>query len=75
MRIEGTKHGMSKEQGSSQAARTAVAAFNPRPMKLSILTAALQELTPRERRDADLDLAIEAWLELYPRSYSRPGIL
>ncbi|MGN6452054.1 MAG: sugar phosphate isomerase/epimerase family protein [Steroidobacteraceae bacterium] len=32
-------------------------------MKLSILTAALQELTPRERRNADPDLAIEEWLE------------
>jgi sugar phosphate isomerase/epimerase len=32
-------------------------------MKLSILTAALQELTPRERRDPDPDLAIEEWLE------------
>jgi len=32
-------------------------------MKLSILTAALQELTPRERREADPDLAIEEWLE------------
>ena len=32
-------------------------------MKLSILTAALQELTPRARRDADPDLAIEEWLE------------
>jgi sugar phosphate isomerase/epimerase len=31
-------------------------------MKLSILTAALQELTPRERREADPDLAIEEWL-------------
>jgi sugar phosphate isomerase/epimerase len=31
-------------------------------MKLSILTAALQELTPRERRDADPDLAVEEWL-------------
>lgn len=37
--------------------------FNPKPMKLSILTAALQELTPRARRDADPDLAIEEWLE------------
>jgi sugar phosphate isomerase/epimerase len=36
--------------------------FRPRPMKLSILTAALQELTPRERRAADPDLAIEEWL-------------
>jgi sugar phosphate isomerase/epimerase len=32
-------------------------------MRLSILTAALQELTPRERREADPDLAIEEWLE------------
>ncbi|MGH8170377.1 MAG: sugar phosphate isomerase/epimerase family protein, partial [Steroidobacteraceae bacterium] len=31
-------------------------------MKLSILTAALQELTPREKREADPDLAIEEWL-------------
>ena len=37
-------------------------AFRPRPMRLSILTAALQELTPRERRDPDPDLAIEEWL-------------
>ncbi|MFO1466742.1 MAG: hypothetical protein U1F35_09940 [Steroidobacteraceae bacterium] len=29
---------------------------------MSILTAALQELTPRARRDADPDLAIEEWL-------------
>ncbi|MGH8269694.1 MAG: sugar phosphate isomerase/epimerase family protein, partial [Steroidobacteraceae bacterium] len=36
--------------------------FRPRPMKLSILTAALQELTPREKREADPDLAIEEWL-------------
>lgn len=36
--------------------------FRMRPMKLSILTAALQELTPRERREADPDLAIEEWL-------------
>src|SRR5688572_26591798 len=37
--------------------------FAPRPMKLSVLTAALQELTPRDRRDPDPDLAIEEWLE------------
>jgi len=36
--------------------------FRPRPMRLSILTAALQELTPRARRDPDPDLAIEEWL-------------
>src|SRR5262249_5301521 len=39
-------------------------AFRPWPMKLSILTAALQELTPRERREADPDVAIEEWLAL-----------
>ena len=38
------------------------APFAPRCMKLSVLTAALQELTPRSRRDPDPDLAIEEWL-------------
>jgi sugar phosphate isomerase/epimerase len=47
--------------------------FAPRPMKLSILTAALQELTPRERRDADPDLAIEEWLE-FAREIGAPNI-
>jgi len=37
-------------------------AFEPRTMKVGVLSAALQELTPRERRDADPDLAIEEWL-------------
>ena len=36
--------------------------FTPKPMKLSVLTAALQELTPRAKRDADPDLAVEDWL-------------
>jgi len=36
--------------------------FAPRTMKLSILTAALQELTPRDLRDADPDRAVEDWL-------------
>lgn len=40
-----------------------VAEFKPKPMKLSILTAAFQELTPRDKRDADPDLAVEEWLE------------
>src|SRR5512134_616443 len=31
-------------------------------MPIGVLTAALQELTPRARRDADPDLAIEDWL-------------
>ena len=36
--------------------------FEPRFMNVGILTAALQELTPREQRDADPDRAIEDWL-------------
>jgi sugar phosphate isomerase/epimerase len=42
-------------------------------MKLSILTAALQELTPRARRDADPDLAIEEWLD-FAREIGSPDI-
>jgi sugar phosphate isomerase/epimerase len=42
-------------------------AFAPRLMKLSLLTAALQELTPRARRDPDPDLAIEEWLAFAQR--------
>jgi sugar phosphate isomerase/epimerase len=38
-----------------------VAAFEPKYMKVGVLTAALQELTPREKRDPDPDLAIEEW--------------
>ena len=37
--------------------------FVPRFMKVGILTAAIQELTPRAQRDADPDRAIEDWLE------------
>src|SRR6478672_13927443 len=40
----------------------AIAPFTPKFMKVGILTAALQELTPREVRDADPDRAIEDWL-------------
>jgi len=36
--------------------------FEPKFMKVGILTAALQELTPRDVRDADPDRAIEEWL-------------
>jgi sugar phosphate isomerase/epimerase len=36
--------------------------FEPTFMPVGVLTAALQELTPREVRDADPDLAIEEWL-------------
>ena len=41
--------------------------FVPKPMRLSVLTAALQELTPRSRREADPDLAVEEWLEFAQR--------
>ena len=37
--------------------------FDPTYMPVGVLTAALQELTPRERRDPDPDLAIEEWLD------------
>ena len=37
--------------------------FAPRFMPVGILTAALQELTPRSVRDADPDRAIEDWLD------------
>src|SRR6266481_2856123 len=37
--------------------------FEPKFMKLGILTAALQELTPRDVRDCDPDRAIEEWVE------------
>jgi sugar phosphate isomerase/epimerase len=40
----------------------AIAPFSPKFMKVGILTAALQELTPRDVRDADPDRAIEDWL-------------
>ncbi len=36
--------------------------FEPKHMKVGVLTAALQELTPRDRRDLDPDLAVEEWL-------------
>ncbi len=39
-----------------------VRSFEPKFMKLGVLTAALQELTPRSVRDPDPDRAIEDWL-------------
>jgi hypothetical protein len=42
-------------------------------MRLSVLTAALQELTPRAQRDADPDLAIEQWLA-FAREIDSPYI-
>ena len=53
--------------------RDPITPFNPDPMKISVLTAAFQELTPRERRDADPDLAIEEWLE-FSREIGSPYI-
>jgi sugar phosphate isomerase/epimerase len=47
--------------------------FQPKTMQLSVLTAALQELTPRDKRDADPDLAIEEWLE-FARRLNCPNI-
>src|SRR5512147_2157652 len=40
-----------------------LAPFAPRYMKVGVLTAALQELTPRAVRDADPDRAVEDWAE------------
>src|SRR5919198_620197 len=37
--------------------------FEPKFMKIGVLTAALQELTPREVRDKDPDRAIEEWID------------
>ena len=50
-----------------------IRSFAPRAMKLSVFTAALQELTPRQRRDADPDLAIEEWLA-FARQVGSPNI-
>jgi len=36
--------------------------FKPQYMKIGVLTAALQELTPRKVRDADPDRAVEEWV-------------
>jgi sugar phosphate isomerase/epimerase len=41
----------------------ATKAFDPKFMKVGVLTAALQELTPREVRDPDPDKAVEDWLD------------
>jgi len=40
-----------------------VKGFEPKFMKIGVLTAALQELTPREVRDPDPDRAVEEWIE------------
>jgi sugar phosphate isomerase/epimerase len=47
--------------------------FEPKFMKISVLTAALQELTPRQVRDPDPDRAIEDWLQ-FSRELDCPNI-
>jgi sugar phosphate isomerase/epimerase len=47
--------------------------FEPKFMKISVLTAALQELTPRSVRDPDPDRAIEEWLQ-FARELDCPHI-
>src|SRR4029453_15322904 len=44
------------------SADMSIKAFEPKFMKVGVLTAALQELTPREVRDPDPDRAIEEWV-------------
>jgi sugar phosphate isomerase/epimerase len=61
------------ERANTSATRATPGAFRPRLMPLSILTAALQELTPRARREVDPDLAIEEWLE-FARDIGAPHI-
>src|SRR5258708_1374833 len=48
---------------SSSMMREVIKPFEPKFMKVGVLTAALQELTPRDIRDADPDRAIEDWVE------------
>jgi sugar phosphate isomerase/epimerase len=49
------------------------AQFRAKPMKLSLFTAAFQELTSRAVRDADPDRAVEDWLE-FSRDLDCPNI-
>jgi sugar phosphate isomerase/epimerase len=67
------EHTIVIERAGSPEPQPPGAAFRPQAMRLSILTAALQELTPRERRDADPDVAIEEWLE-FARQIGCPNI-
>ncbi len=53
---------MTKEAGT-ETAGGGIRPFEPKFMRVSVLTAALQELTPREVRDPDPDRAVEEWLE------------
>ena len=56
-------------EGEPMTARS----FEPKFMKMSVLTAALQELTPRRIRDEDPDRAIEDWLA-FARELDCPNI-
>jgi sugar phosphate isomerase/epimerase len=58
---------------AEHAHEVSVRAFAPAHMKVGILTAALQELTPRGLRDADPDRAIEDWIE-FARDLGVDGI-
>src|SRR5881628_2303600 len=40
-----------------------IKSFDPKFMEVGVLTAALQELTPRDIRDEDPDRAVEDWLD------------
>ena len=51
--------------------RMTIRPFEPTFMPVGILTAALQELTPRAVRDADPDRAIEDWLDVRARARRR----
>jgi len=50
-----------------------IKSFAPQFMKIGVLTAALQELTPREIRDLDPDQAIEDWVA-YARALGADNI-
>jgi hypothetical protein len=47
--------------------------FEPKFMKLSVLTAALQELTPRSVRDRDADQAVVDGLQFAREASARPA--
>jgi sugar phosphate isomerase/epimerase len=51
-----------RPRGQRGTSQMSVQAFDPKYMKLGVLTAALQELTPRDVRDRDPDRAVEDWL-------------
>ena len=53
----------------------ATQAFDPKFMKVGVLTAALQELTPREVRDPDPDRAIEEWIEFARELPYKAGVV